>query len=233
MNGVRRFLGGGAPNTPPPPPPAPAPTVSPPASTPPIPPPKSLRPPQDLPIADGKSTSGTPGLVIRKERTKTSQVASPTSDQTPGSASTQPSRPEWTPASVRSPTGSITSYSVSVASPTRRSIPYVGPSTPSSSHVPPLASPGLPTTPGSGWKQPSGSVNIRDELLMSLLTSEAVVDSRECEILCAEEVEELKKVRVRIHVASTASLTLLQGTPCSQDSIHGDAEKARSRDQAS
>lgn len=30
---------------------------------------------------------------------------------------------------------------------------------------------------------------------MSLLTSEAVVDSRECEILSAEEVEELKKVR--------------------------------------
>jgi len=30
---------------------------------------------------------------------------------------------------------------------------------------------------------------------MSLLTSEAIVDSRECEILSAEEVEELKKVR--------------------------------------
>jgi hypothetical protein len=32
---------------------------------------------------------------------------------------------------------------------------------------------------------------------MSLLTSEAVVDSRECEILSAEEIEELKNVRLQ------------------------------------
>lgn len=38
-------------------------------------------------------------------------------------------------------------------------------------------------------------VDTRDELLMSLLASEAVVDSREFEILSSEEVEELKKVR--------------------------------------
>lgn len=56
----------------------------------------------------------------------------------------------------------------------------------------------LPTKSKSsmGWKRTSGLVNIRDELLMSLLTSEAVVDSRECEILSAEEVEELKRVRL-------------------------------------
>lgn len=37
-------------------------------------------------------------------------------------------------------------------------------------------------------------LDIRDDLLMSLLASEAIVDSRGCEILSAEEVEELKKV---------------------------------------
>jgi Up-regulated During Septation len=37
--------------------------------------------------------------------------------------------------------------------------------------------------------------NTRDALLLSLLSSEAIVDSRGYEILGAEEVEELKKVR--------------------------------------
>jgi len=36
--------------------------------------------------------------------------------------------------------------------------------------------------------------NTRDALLLSLLSSEAMVDSRGYEILSAEEVEELKKV---------------------------------------
>jgi len=40
-------------------------------------------------------------------------------------------------------------------------------------------------------------LNIRDELLMSLLASEAVVDSREFDILNAEEVENLKRVGVK------------------------------------
>lgn len=44
-------------------------------------------------------------------------------------------------------------------------------------------------------KRESVQLNTRDELLMSLLTSEAVVDSRSFEILSAEETEELKKVR--------------------------------------
>jgi hypothetical protein len=45
-------------------------------------------------------------------------------------------------------------------------------------------------------KRTSGLLNNRDELLMSLLASEAVVDSRDFEILSAEEVEELKTVGV-------------------------------------
>lgn len=42
-------------------------------------------------------------------------------------------------------------------------------------------------------KRSSSLLNIQDELLMSLLASEAVVDSRNYVILSAEEVEELKK----------------------------------------
>ncbi|KAL5530104.1 hypothetical protein ACEPAF_6361 [Sanghuangporus sanghuang] len=43
------------------------------------------------------------------------------------------------------------------------------------------------------WKRASGPVDTRDELLMSLLASEAIVDSRDCDILHSEDVEELKK----------------------------------------
>ena len=46
----------------------------------------------------------------------------------------------------------------------------------------------------SGWRQNSGILNTRDELLMSLMASEAVVDSRGFDILTAEEVEDYKKV---------------------------------------
>lgn len=48
---------------------------------------------------------------------------------------------------------------------------------------------------GAESKRSSQMLNIRDDLLMSLLASEAIVDSRGFEILSAEEVEELKKVR--------------------------------------
>lgn len=209
MNGVRRFLGGGGSSTQPPPPQPPPPaSPSPSPVTPPPPPPASSKPSwpsQDSRPStptDGKSTStgGTPGLVIRKERPKPTQVASPTNEKTPGIASVQSPRSVSTPTSARSPLGSITSYNVT--SPTRRLVPngtssILGSPTPSSSRVAP---PGLaePMTSESSasveWKHTSGLVNIRDELLVSLLTSEAVVDSRECEILSAEEVEELKKV---------------------------------------
>ena len=43
-------------------------------------------------------------------------------------------------------------------------------------------------------QQVSAVINTRDELLISLLASEALVDSRAFQILTAEEVEELKKV---------------------------------------
>lgn len=46
---------------------------------------------------------------------------------------------------------------------------------------------------GSEGKRSSQMLNVRDDLLLDLLASEAVVDSRGCQILSAEEVEELKK----------------------------------------
>lgn len=47
----------------------------------------------------------------------------------------------------------------------------------------------------SEWKRSSsGMMDTRDELIMSLLASEAIVDSRGYEVLTAEEVEDLKKV---------------------------------------
>lgn len=45
------------------------------------------------------------------------------------------------------------------------------------------------------------TVNTRDALLLSLLSSEAMVDSRGYEILSAEEVEELKKVCVALRIS--------------------------------
>ena len=48
------------------------------------------------------------------------------------------------------------------------------------------------------WKNGASPSNARDELLIMLLTSQAVLDSRECEILSAEDVEDLKKASIRI-----------------------------------
>ncbi|KAH7887374.1 Up-regulated during septation-domain-containing protein [Phlebopus sp. FC_14] len=209
MNGVRRIFGGGS-SQPPPPPPKP---VTPPSTAsftntgkPSWPP---LTSPPSSPL-DAKSAPSTPGLVIRKDRTKPQPlVASPTSDETiPGHSAPSGS----TPSSARSASGSVSSRPI--PAPTRKPVPNGGaiidiasPSEagPSSPPVPPPSSIQPSESVGSvgaEWKRTSGLVNLRDELLMSLLTSEAVVDSRECEILSAEEVDELKKehhvLRIRL-----------------------------------
>ncbi|SRR5258708_2421290 len=62
----------------------------------------------------------------------------------------------------------------------------------------PLTQP-LAIKPSNGvWRNGTLPINTKDELLMMLLTSQAVLDSREFEILSAEEVEELKRVRICI-----------------------------------
>ena len=49
---------------------------------------------------------------------------------------------------------------------------------------------------GEPERRSSMMFSAKDDLLMSLLASEAMVDSRGFDILSAEEVEELKKVRL-------------------------------------
>lgn len=51
--------------------------------------------------------------------------------------------------------------------------------------------------------------SVRDDLLMSLLASEAIVDSRGYEILSSEEVEELKKVRIRLSSNKRITLNMI------------------------
>jgi nitrate reductase NapAB chaperone NapD len=44
------------------------------------------------------------------------------------------------------------------------------------------------------WQVASAMLSAKDELLLELLSSEAILDSRDCEILASDQVEELKRV---------------------------------------
>ena len=67
----------------------------------------------------------------------------------------------------------------------------------------------------SGWKRNSGPLNTRDELLMSLMASEAVIDSRGFEILTAEEVEDFKKVYSSpLYIYSTTDTKYIRNINC-------------------
>ncbi|KAL4081413.1 Up-regulated during septation-domain-containing protein [Scleroderma yunnanense] len=181
MNGVRRLWGGGR-TSPAAPQPEPAPTPSPPVPTtashvkPPWSPQSS---PPTSPLAEELPTASTPGLVIRKDKAKLISIASPAGGSRNGT-------------SMHSPAGSSDSYAI--PSPSGKSLPNGTSGFPSSPAGGALSSPVPPPSSGGlEWKRTSGLVNTRDELLMSLLASEAIIDSRDCEILSAEEVEELKK----------------------------------------
>lgn len=181
MNGVRRLWGGGrtSPATSQPPS-QPEPTLT---APPPVPttasnskPPWSPQgSPPTSPLATEPPVASTPGLVIRKDKAK----LPPIPPSTNFSGETSPP--------ITSPTGSLDSYAIT--SPNGCS------DFPSPSTGLVTSPPAPPITDGIEWKRTSGLVNIRDELLMSLLSSEAIIDSRNCEILSAEEIEELKKVR--------------------------------------
>ncbi|KAI9464303.1 dehydrase and lipid transport-domain-containing protein [Russula earlei] len=91
--------------------------------------------------------------------------------------------------------------------------PVSGPSSAASSPTT-LTPPPRRKPPPSEWDEtpspsPNGAprANTRDALLLGLLSSEAIVDSREYEILSAEEVEELKKASVAI-ITTIASSSL-------------------------
>ncbi|EGO02115.1 hypothetical protein SERLA73DRAFT_48805 [Serpula lacrymans var. lacrymans S7.3] len=212
MNGVRRFLAGGAT------PPNSTQTPSPQPTSPPPPPPllpsgKPSWPPQSPSQASNSSfgspkTNGTPGLNIRKDRQKLPLVASPKGEDDVGNT-LQSGWSGSTSSPVLSPTRSQTS--ISASSPSRKPPPN-GSATINSAVAGPSSPRILPPDPltrkssNTDWKRTSGLLNIRDELIMGLLASEAVVDSRECEILSAEEVEDLKKE----HHILTIRLTAMQ-----------------------
>ncbi|KAG6841855.1 hypothetical protein C0991_006263 [Blastosporella zonata] len=166
MNGVRRFLGGANPSTSTPPQSA---VVDPPSSF----NPKSTNGPSWPPQSPITATPPTPALTIKPESgLQRFQPTPPPDDQ----------------------------YSISDS--TRR--PYADSPSPSSSPVQPAkgltlrklvtqSQKTLSDKRSSGASSVSGVTTTRDELLLSLLASQAVVDSRNFDILSSEQIDELNK----------------------------------------
>ncbi|KAA1473403.1 hypothetical protein DENSPDRAFT_930964 [Dentipellis sp. KUC8613] len=179
MNGMRRFLGGGS-GTPPPAPAVPLPAVTPlslgnksPAGSP------STSPSKDVFSPDGIPSPSTPGLKIRKDKQRSRPPTPENGRPATNGSSGIPRRPV---------PGSVAARAMSP--------PVAGPSSPRSglsSLSIRKSAPQSENGNGGEWKRASGFMNTRDELLISLLSSEAVVESRGYDILNAEEVEELKK----------------------------------------
>jgi hypothetical protein len=178
MNGVRRFLGGGGnsstPSTPEPSSPPALPSTAPLFF--------SNKPnwPPSSPTESNYTPSPptTAALSFAKKRSPLPSV-----EDDPGNSSFNSSR-----------------SSGSVGSPVRQNSnipqsPGAGPSSPSRSLLPYRVSQLSGKSAGYESKRSSQMLNIRDDLLIDLLASEAIVDSRDFQILSAEEVEELKKVR--------------------------------------
>lgn len=199
MNGVRRFLGAATGSSPPSSEPQPSPTA--PlafgSKTGPTWPPQSptTGTPQQPPLP-AESPKTTAALFLRKDRSRSQPP-----EEDPSNSSIRSSNA----ASLMSHTRGQTSFSAS--SPTR---PISGPNSPAAGPSSPRALPNRVVTrksvnhAGSEMKRNSGNMNTRDELLISLLASEAVVDSRDFEILSSEEVEDLKKARfARVLAIST------------------------------
>ncbi len=44
------------------------------------------------------------------------------------------------------------------------------------------------------WQAASAMLSAKEELLLELLSSEAILESRDCEILASDQIEELKRV---------------------------------------
>ncbi|KAI0638527.1 Up-regulated during septation-domain-containing protein [Trametes polyzona] len=188
MNGVRRFLGGGTGSvtSTPSSQTSPLPPSSPPSSTNPLNvPPKPSWPPSSPPqngaalAADESPKMTTAALFFRKDRQRPPPNGAPASasrsDEDTGNSSFQSSR------------DSVDSGRTS----TQPSSPVAGPSSP---RMPmPMRVSELSRKPVDGDARRSSILSSKDDLLMSLLASEAIVDSRGCEVLSAEEVEELKK----------------------------------------
>lgn len=144
---------------------------------PPVPPPTVPKAGPSWPPASPSSLStATSALFLRKDKQKP-----PRSDSNDGIGSSS------TIHSVQSSLGNASEASEAMSSPTR----------PGPNSSPGRAIARKSVTPDS--RRSSSLLNTRDELLMSLLASEAVVDSREFDILSSEQVDDLKKVTLIIH----------------------------------
>ena len=136
-------------------------------------------PPGDSPI------EVTPALVIKKEK--------PQPPIRRGSNESQLHSRGRSSASAASSSRKTNGNRPGSPATTPSSSPYIGPSRLSTRKSVPKVDTEVDWKPD--WKRSSTLLNTRDELLISLLASEAMVESREYEILSSEEVEELKKAR--------------------------------------
>ncbi|KAI0701181.1 Up-regulated during septation-domain-containing protein [Cytidiella melzeri] len=173
MNGVRRFLGGGGTGNS-----TPEPMTSPPSTAPLVIYGKSSWPPSPPPTSPPRTSfdsppKTTPALSLRRDR----KPPLPLNDESSSS---------HFPAG-RSSNGNSARTGSALES------PGAGPSSPKMHPLPSRVSQLSRKSTGTESKRSSQMLNIRDDLLMSLLASEAIVDSRGFEILSSEEVEELKK----------------------------------------
>ncbi|KAH9174506.1 Up-regulated during septation-domain-containing protein [Lactarius sanguifluus] len=128
---------------------------------------------------------GNPTTAITKDRPGTSRSPSPTKELPPPPSATFSTRGLFI-RKDRKPLPSLAGPSSTNSSPTTTTPPLRRKAPPPEWEEPPDLPPHPPTNGGQ-------LVNTRDALLLSLMSSEAMVDSRGYEILSAEEVEELKK----------------------------------------
>ncbi|KAK7470289.1 hypothetical protein VKT23_001721 [Stygiomarasmius scandens] len=191
MNGVRRFLGAAASVTSSSPPDPPPPIQSEPASVPPLSakpgptwPPQSPTQ-QQPPSPYGSPKTTTAALFLRKDK----QKPPPLPDDNPLRSSRSSQSAPGSPAQRKSQSSSVSSSPIMRRQPLS---PTAGPSSPQTPSKKPATRKPI-TQVDPEFKRTSGLLNTRDELLLSLLASEAVVDSRDFEILSSEEVDELKK----------------------------------------
>ena len=131
--------------------------------------------PPSVPATLDESPKTTAALVFRKDRQRTAPSRHSDDD---GNSSFQSSR----------------NSNESGRTSTQPSSPVAGPSSP---RMPPLPMRVAELSRGGSERRTSAVLSSKDDLLLSLLASEAIVDSRGFEILSAEEVEELKKVRTQ------------------------------------
>ena len=194
MNGVRRLLGGGTQR--PQSPPAQGRTST---EIPPVPPLQTIAPlsfsskPSWPPFPLTPTSNGTPTRPDSASSTTMSMSLAANGNQraasSRGNSLDNDSRPH--PSSLGSHSSHGRVLIPSGSSPRLNMNVIAGPSRPLPDRVAELAK-----KPVNLFGRGRGSepIDTRDELLMSLLTSEAMLDSKEFTILNAEEVEELKRV---------------------------------------